>query len=77
MTNKLTKVELKELMDFHRASQDTPVIALSVADGLAGKDFASRAHERFTNKWIALCKKRNLNPDECGFNSKTGEIITR
>ena len=52
---KLTTEELTELMELYKAAQNTPVIALSVADGLAGRDFASQAYKRFVNYGRSGC----------------------
>lgn len=38
-------------MDLSKEAANTPVMALSIADGLAGRDFASMAQERVFAKW--------------------------
>jgi hypothetical protein len=42
----LTKEEHDKLVELYERAQTTPVIALSVADGLAGRDFATLAWNR-------------------------------
>jgi len=74
MGEKLTVEELKELMELYKIARTTPVIALSVADGIAGKDFASQAYKRFEDRWAEIAKYHGAHPSD-GFNSKTGEII--
>ena len=72
---KMTADELKELVDYYHKAQNTPVIALSVADGLAGRDFASQAQARFNEKWVEVCHKYKVDPALTGFNSQTGELV--
>ncbi len=43
-----------ELIQLSREAQNTPVMALSVGDGLAGRDFASMARDRVQSKWNAI-----------------------
>lgn len=47
----------EELFRLSREAVETPVIAMSVGDGLAGRDFASMARERVMGKWRELGKK--------------------
>ncbi len=74
MNEKLTQEELGELMELYKTAQNTPVIALSVADGIAGRDFASQARQRFEYKWAEIAKRHGAHSTD-GFNSKTGEIV--
>jgi len=74
MNEKLTTEELAELVELYRTAQNTPVIALSVADGISGRDFASQAYKRFEEKWAEIAKRHGAHPTD-GFNSKTGEIV--
>ena len=72
----LTKEELDELLRLYHTARTTPVIALSVADGLAGNDFASIANRTFQSYWAELGTKYGFDPDRYGFNSKTGEVVS-
>ncbi len=71
----MTPEELAELMDCWNATLNTPVIAMSVKDGLEGNDFQSQAQRRFADKWIEICSKYGLQHDKTGFNSLTGEFV--
>ena len=72
---KMQDSELKELVDLYQTAQNTPVIAISVRDGIDGNDFASRAYKRFQERWADICFKYKISPDENGFNSETGEFV--
>lgn len=60
----LSKEDWDKLMELSKEARSTPVIALSVADGLAGRDFASRAHDNVYDYWYEMGLKY-------GFNSHT------
>ncbi len=69
--------DLQALLKLNDEARSTPVIALSVADGLAGRDFSSMAWDRVRNKWEELGKKYNFNPERVtGIDRKTGEVKT-
>lgn len=53
----IEQADWDRLMELSAAAHRTPVIALSVADGIAGRDFASLAHERVMAHWRELAKK--------------------
>lgn len=72
----VTKEELTELLRLYYSARTTPVISLSVADGLAGNDFASIANRTFQSYWAELGTKYGFNPDKHGFNPKTGEVVS-
>lgn len=70
----LSAPELSNLMALYNQAQQTPVIALSMKDGLAGDDWASQAWKRFKDEWEAIATKHGVSKD-AGFNSMTGEVI--
>ena len=74
MAEKLTPEELEELIELYKNARNTPVIALSVADGISGNDFASRAYKRFEDRWAEIARLHGVRPS-AGFDSKTGEIV--
>ena len=72
----LTKEELEKILKLNDRANNTPVIALSVADGLAGRDFASLARNDLREYWLELGKKYNFNPENVrGIEKATGEVI--
>lgn len=73
MNKKLTTEELSELMRLYNRAGTTPVMCLSLADGLAGRDFASIAYQDFQDKWAEIAKKYGVR-SSAGFDSTTGEI---
>ena len=46
-----------ELMRLSKIANETPVIALSVEQGLRGEDFASTARKNVFDKWEEIGKK--------------------
>ncbi len=70
----LTKEELKKLLKLN--DRNAPVMALSVADGLAGRDFASLARNSLREYWQELGKKHEFNPEDVrGIKRETGEVL--
>ena len=57
-----------EVLRLSQEAHRTPVIALSLADGLAGRDFASMARERVYAKWSEIGARM-------GFRSETVEPV--
>lgn len=69
--------DLEELLDLNDKATNTPVIALSVKDGLEGRDFASTAWKRVREKWEELGRKYGFNPESVrGIDRQTGEVRT-
>lgn len=69
--------ELKELMDLIAKAQQTPVIAMSVRDGMEGRDFATQAWDKVREKWRELGRKYGFNPEAVrGIDKDTGEVFT-
>ena len=58
----IDEADWAKLMDLSREARNTPVIALSVADGLAGRDFASLARQRVLAYWKVLGAKYGFDP---------------
>jgi hypothetical protein len=59
----ISEEDWTELIRLSKVAQETPVIALSVADGLAGRDFASMARERVLQQWKTIAKKYGFDVD--------------
>ena len=57
-----------ELVRLSQEAHRTPVIALSLADGLAGRDFASMARQRVLDHWTEIGRR-------LGFDGMTVEPI--
>ena len=70
----LTKEEHEELTNLYHEAQTTPVIALSCADMLSGRDWASQAWDRVRAKMDELGKKYGYNPKTAQINKK-GEVF--
>jgi len=76
MTIILEQDDLKELLRLNDEASNTPVIALSLADGLAGRDFASLAWNRVRDKWEEFGKKYDFDPTKVkGIKRDTGEVL--
>ncbi len=72
----LTKEELKKLLKCNDDTGNVPVMALSVADGLAGRDFASLARNDLMEYWEEVGKKHEFNPEDVrGIKRETGEVL--
>ena len=72
----LTKKELEKILKLNDRANNTPVIALSVGQGLAGQDFASMARNDLREYWLELGKNHNFNPENVrGIEKATGEVI--
>ena len=68
--------DLQRLLHLTDEAKRTPVIALSMRDGLAGRDFASLAWDRVREYWKELGEKYGFNPEEVeGVHRMTGTII--
>ena len=73
----ISKDELQELLNLTEKAQNTPVMAMSVEDGLEGRDFATQAWDKVRAKWEELGKKYGFVPARVrGIDKNTGEIIT-
>ncbi len=72
----LTKEELEKILKLNDEANNAPVMTLSVADGLAGRDFASLARNDLREYWIEIGKKYNFDPENVrGIEKATGEVI--
>lgn len=73
----IPKDELQELLDLTNKAQNTPVIAMSLRDGLEGRDFATQAWDKVRAKWGELGKRYGFDPTKVrGLDSNTGEVLT-
>lgn len=73
----LSKEELKKLLDLTHEAETTPVIALSLEDGLRGKDWSAQAWDRVRDNWKELGKKYGFEPSQVkGIDSSTREVLT-
>lgn len=73
---KLAPEDLEELIRVTREAEKTPVIAMSLSDGLEGRDFATRAWNKVRDKWEELGKKYGFCPGRVkGINTRTGAVI--
>ena len=61
-----TEEEFQYLMKRVQIAENTPVIALSLGEGLAGRDFAALAHRSVQEVCHALALQHGL-PEICGF----------
>ena len=53
----ISEEDWAEVLRLSREAHQTPVIALSVADGIAGRDFASLARQRVFDHWNAIGRR--------------------
>ena len=72
---KITEDENKKLQDLYKTAQNTPVIAMSVKDGLEGKDWANLAWDKVRQYMDELANKYGYDPATHAINPKTGEVI--
>jgi hypothetical protein len=63
----LSEEDRQELVKLFEEAQTTPIIALSCADMLSGRDWASQAWDRLRAKMDELGKKY-------GYNARTAQI---
>ena len=71
----LNKKDLQELLKLTNEAQNTPVVCMSVAQGLRGEDWASQVWERVREKWHELGKKYGFDPTTIkGVDTETGEV---
>lgn len=76
MVIKIPKDELQELLTLTEEAQNTPVMAMSVQDGMEGRDFATQAWNKVRAKWDELGKKYGFAPAQVrGIDKNTGEIL--
>ena len=71
----VTEEECSKLVSLFKRAQNTPVIAMSVQDGLEGKDFASLAWDDVRKYYDELAKKYDFDVTKKCINQKTREII--
>ena len=75
---KATEAEITELKDLLESARRTPVMALSVDDGMAGRDFASTARQNMLQRCHALALAHGL-PEITGYygaDLETGEFVS-
>ena len=72
---KITAEENRELQDLYHTAQNTPVIAMSVKDGLEGRDWSTQAWNRVREYMDFLGKKYGYDPATHAVNPKTGEVV--
>jgi hypothetical protein len=72
----MTAEELTEVKKLHEAARTTPVIALSVGQGLAGNDFSAMAWRDLHDRLTALARAHGLPdiPGEWGV-TQQGEFV--
>ena len=71
---KITDEENKKLQDLYKEAQNTPVIAMSVKDGMEGRDWATQAWNRVREYMDELGKKYGYDPATHAIDGKTGEV---
>lgn len=74
MTIVITEEEHKRLQDLYNKAQNTPVIAMSVKDGLEGRDFATLAWNEVRNYMDRLGEKYGYDPATHAVN-KDREVV--
>ena len=75
---KLNSEDLRELVELTEQAKRMPVIAMSLREGLEGRDMASLAWDRVRTKWNELGKKYNFVPTQVtGIDALTGEVIVK
>lgn len=70
----LSEEDRQELVKLYHEAQTTPVMALSAADMMGGRDWASQAWDCVREKMDELGKKYGYNPHTVEINQKTGEV---
>lgn len=72
----LNEEDRKALTELYAEARTTPVVALSVADMIAGKDWASQAWDRVREKMDELGLKYGFDPKKMkGIDGETGEVL--
>jgi len=72
---KITEQELGKLLELYRSAENAPVIAMSVQEGLEGKDWATQAWNKVRDYMDELGMKYGYEPGQCAIHPQTGEII--
>lgn len=72
---KVTDEERLHLLDLYKTAQNTPVIAMSVQEGLDGKDWASQAWNRVREYMDELGKKYGYDSEHYAVHPQTGEVM--
>lgn len=71
----LSEEDRKTIVELYAKARTTPVMALSCADMIAGKDWASQAWDRAREKMDELGVKYGFDPKKMkGIDGKTGEV---
>lgn len=71
----VTQEECDKLVKLYERARTTPVIAMSVQDGMEGKDFASLAWKDVEIYYDELAAKYNFDVKKQCINQKTLEIV--
>ena len=71
----VTQEECDKLTELYKRAQNTPVIAMSVQDGLEGNDFASLAWKDVEKYMDELGQKYGYDPKKYAINQVTREIV--
>jgi len=75
MSIKLSEEDRKKLAKLYETAQTTPMIAMSMQDGLEGRDWATLAWNEVRNFMDELGKKYGYDPKTNMVNKDTGEVI--
>lgn len=73
-----TQEQADAIAKYHTAAVNTPMIAMSIAQGLSGNDLASQAWDNLHDE-IDKCAKQNGLPDTVGhygFDKSNSEFVT-
>ena len=72
--NQLSEEDTKKLLELYNRAQNTPVIAMSLEDGLRGRDFASLAWNELRDFQKELGNKYRYDWNRAAVNQK-GEVF--
>jgi hypothetical protein len=72
---KATPAEKNNILELAETARKTPVIALSMKDGMEGRDFASLAWERVYDAINDAAIAHDLPRGDYGFDSDKGEFM--
>jgi hypothetical protein len=71
----INEADWNELLRFSAEARRTPVIALTVADGLAGNDFSAIAHRRVEAKWKEIGDRMGFDWTQVEPIDESGRVI--
>jgi hypothetical protein len=75
MPRVISEEDCQQLKELHHRAMSTPVIATSVAEGLAGNDWASQAWRRVARFQETLGQKYGFDHLANAINADTGELV--